>query len=66
MRMAEKAIKSRQIVAMNPMSAHDRRIMHLALAEVAGVSTRSEGEGELRHLLIVPAAQPAGETPSEP
>jgi spoIIIJ-associated protein len=53
-RMADKAIESRKIVALDPMSAHDRRIMHLALADKAGVSTRSEGEGEDRHMLIVP------------
>jgi spoIIIJ-associated protein len=53
-RMAEKAIRDQSTVAMNPMPAFDRRIMHMKLAETPGVSTRSEGEGDERHLLIIP------------
>ncbi len=53
-RMGEKAIKTGSIVELNPMNPHDRRIVHMALADVAGVSTRSEGEGEDRHVLVVP------------
>jgi spoIIIJ-associated protein len=53
-RLCEKATKSGKIVAVNPMSAHDRRIIHLALKETPGVTTRSEGEGIYRRLLIVP------------
>jgi hypothetical protein len=36
------------------MSAADRRVIHLALADVPGLSTRSEGEGAARRLLIIP------------
>lgn len=54
-KMAEKAITTKQIVELQPMTAHDRRIVHMALAEVGGVTTRSEGEGEDRHILVVPA-----------
>ena len=53
-RMGRKAIKTRSIVELNPMTAHDRRIVHMALAEVEGVTTRSEGEGQDRHVLVVP------------
>jgi spoIIIJ-associated protein len=53
-RLCEKATKSGKIVAVNPMSAHDRRVIHLALKETPGVTTRSEGEGIYRRLLIVP------------
>ncbi len=53
-RLREKATRSGKIVAVNPMSAHDRRIIHMALKDVPGVSTRSEGEGSFRRLLIVP------------
>lgn len=53
-RLSEKAIRSGKVVAVNPMSAHDRRIIHLALKETPGVTTRSEGEGIHRRLLIVP------------
>jgi spoIIIJ-associated protein len=53
-KLKEKALRTGKIVAVNPMSSHDRRIIHLALKEVEGVSTRSEGEGIHRRLLIVP------------
>jgi predicted RNA-binding protein Jag len=35
-------------------------MIHLALAGVEGVSTRSEGEGIFRQLLIVPTGGGAG------
>lgn len=53
-RMAEKAIKTGSVVELSPMTAHDRRIVHMTLADMEGVSTRSEGEGEDRHVLVVP------------
>lgn len=55
-KMAEKALQTKQIVELQPMTAHDRRIVHMAISEIAGLTTRSEGEGEDRHILIVPAA----------
>lgn len=54
-RMGEKALQTKQIVPLQPMSPHDRRIVHMAIAEIEGVSSRSEGEGEERHILVVPA-----------
>jgi spoIIIJ-associated protein len=54
-KMGEKALQTKQIVELQPMTAHDRRIVHMALAEMTGVSSRSEGEGEDRHILVVPA-----------
>ncbi|RMH40318.1 MAG: KH domain-containing protein [Deltaproteobacteria bacterium] len=56
-KLAEQALARGRPVAVEPMSAHDRRIMHMALADVAGVTTRSEGEGDERHMWIVPVAQ---------
>jgi spoIIIJ-associated protein len=53
-RLSEKAIRTGKIIALNPMSAHDRRIMHMALKESPGVTTRSEGDGIYRRLFIVP------------
>ncbi|MCE9577852.1 MAG: RNA-binding protein [Deltaproteobacteria bacterium] len=54
-RMGEKALSTKTIVELSPMSAHDRRIIHMAIAETPGLSSRSEGEGDDRHILIVPA-----------
>lgn len=53
-RMGEKATSTLRIVELAPMSAHDRRIVHMAIAEMAGLSSRSEGEGDDRHILVVP------------
>ena len=55
-KMGEKALATKQIVELQPMSPHDRRIVHMAIAEMPGLSSRSEGEGEDRHILVVPAA----------
>jgi spoIIIJ-associated protein len=43
------------------MSARERRQVHLALVDHEGVSTRSEGEGLFRTLLIVPGKRRGGE-----
>jgi spoIIIJ-associated protein len=53
-RTGEKALATQRIVELAPMSAHDRRIVHMAIAEMAGLSSRSEGEGDDRHILVVP------------
>lgn len=58
-KMGEKALETKQIVELQPMSPHDRRIVHMAIAEMPGLSSRSEGEGEDRHILVVPAAAAA-------
>lgn len=58
-RMGEKALATQSIVELSPMSAHDRRIVHMAIAEIPGLSSRSEGEGDDRHILVVPDAAAA-------
>ena len=56
-RLGEKARRTNRTVTMSPMSPHDRRIIHLTLDKVPGVTTRSEGEGAFRRLLIIPAPE---------
>jgi spoIIIJ-associated protein len=58
-RMGEKALATQAIVELSPMSAHDRRIVHMAIAAIPGLSSRSEGEGDDRHILVVPEAAAA-------
>jgi spoIIIJ-associated protein len=58
-KMGEKALQTKQIVELQPMTPHDRRIVHMAIAEIPGLSSRSEGEGEDRHILVVPGAAAA-------
>ena len=54
-RLGEKARTTGRTITVNPMSPHDRRIIHITLDKVPGVTTRSEGEGVFRRLLIIPA-----------
>ncbi|MEI7704591.1 MAG: R3H domain-containing nucleic acid-binding protein [Deltaproteobacteria bacterium] len=58
LRLAEAARRTGQVLAVSPMSPRDRRAVHLALLDVEGVSTHSEGEGIFRQLLVVPGAKP--------
>jgi spoIIIJ-associated protein len=52
---AERVQASRQPFRLNPMSSRERRIVHLALKDVAGVRTESVGIGEERQVVIHPA-----------
>ena len=61
-RLAAFARRTGKVLAVAPISARDRRQIHLALVGQEDVSTRSEGEGLFRQLLIVPAGRrPPGE-----
>ena len=53
-RLAEKAQRSGKPVPVEPMSPHDRRIVHMALVDHPGVTTESEGEGPARRVVIFP------------
>ena len=52
---AERVQASKQPFRLNPMSSRERRIVHLALKDVAGVRTESVGMGEHRQVVIHPA-----------
>jgi spoIIIJ-associated protein len=52
---AERVQTSRQPFRLNPMSSRERRIVHLALKDMAGVRTESVGVGEDRQVVIHPA-----------
>jgi spoIIIJ-associated protein len=53
-RLAASAMRTGKVLAICPISARERRQIHLALVDVEGVSTRSEGEGIFRQLLVIP------------
>jgi spoIIIJ-associated protein len=60
-RTAEKVLATNAVVPLAPMSAHDRRIVHMAIAELfPNLTTRSEGEGDDRHILVLPEEAGAG------
>lgn len=53
-RMGEKAKSIGRAVSLQPMNASDRRIVHLTLKHDREIETRSEGEGGLRSIKIIP------------
>ena len=56
-RMAEQVKLERTPFTLEPMSAYERRIIHLTLAEHLDVTTQSIGEGEARKVVILPKEQ---------
>jgi spoIIIJ-associated protein len=50
--VAEKVKYTDRDVVLAPMSARDRRIIHVALKEDEVVSTYSQGEGEMRRIVV--------------
>jgi spoIIIJ-associated protein len=51
-RSAELAKASGEPVELEPMSSIERRIVHLCLKELPGVSTRSEGDEPYRYVVV--------------
>lgn len=58
-KVAGDVVASGKPVALEPMSAPDRKIIHDTAAEIPGIETRSEGEDERRHVIISPRAETA-------
>jgi spoIIIJ-associated protein len=58
-RLAEKAKQLGRPVTISPMSAHDRRIIHLALQDDQTLRTRSAGTGLYRKIVITPEKKPS-------
>ena len=52
--VGEKAKSTGRAISLQPMSASDRRIVHLALKHDRDLETRSEGEGNLKSIKIIP------------
>jgi spoIIIJ-associated protein len=54
LRMADQAVKTGRRQVLEPMSASERRIIHLALRSHEGVTTESVGEAPNRKVTILP------------
>lgn len=65
-RMAERVRTTQQPVTLEAMPAHERRIVHLALAGNPHVSTQSIGQDDDRKVVIVPQKQWPSPPPSSP
>ncbi len=57
LRAAEKAMRYREAIELEPMIPSERRIVHLALADHEYVATHSEGEGEHRRVIVEPTPE---------
>src|ERR1700683_5669783 len=51
---AQRVRETKQPFRLNPMAPRERRIVHLALKDLAGIRTTSEGIGEERQVVILP------------
>jgi len=58
MRLADQVTTREMPFAMEPMSAFERRVIHLALADHPDVITESTGMGEARKVVITPKKIP--------
>ena len=50
--IAQRVLEEGKTIKMGPMDARSRRLVHIALREVEGVVTRSEGEGAYRRVCV--------------
>lgn len=53
-RLGEKAKRSRKTQSIDALNARDRRVVHMALKDDPWLTTKSQGQGAFRRLLIVP------------
>lgn len=53
-RSADRAVRQHGAVKMRPMTAYERRVVHVALRDDQRVTTHSEGEEPFRMVVVVP------------
>jgi spoIIIJ-associated protein len=53
-KLATRVATEGKIITFDPMNARDRRIVHMAVKEIAGVRTESNGQGPDRRVQIIP------------
>ena len=54
-RLADRAVRIRQAIKLEPMNRHERKVIHMALQDQNQVTTYSDGEEPHRYVVIVPA-----------
>ena len=64
-RVAAEVAESGEAQALDPMTPPDRKVVHDAVNELAGVRTTSEGEEPRRYVVIHPAERPLGSAPED-
>lgn len=58
LRSADRALSDHEPVELEPMTAVERKVVHLRLKEYDGVETTSEGTEPNRYVVVHPAAEP--------
>lgn len=53
----EQVLETKKEIELEPMSAWQRRIIHMTVSEMDGVESESAGEGRDRHIVIKPVNQ---------
>ncbi len=53
-RVADKVIRSKKSIPLEPMNSLERKIIHTVIQEIEGVATVSEGVGVKRHIIVIP------------
>jgi len=54
---AEKVKASGEECLLSPLNPYERRLVHIALKDVAGIETQSRGDGFLKRVAILPAGK---------
>ncbi|MDG5789407.1 RNA-binding cell elongation regulator Jag/EloR [Evansella sp. AB-P1] len=54
MRLSNKALRTKREVRLEPMNAHERKIIHTTLQNVKGITTYSDGEEPNRRIIVAP------------
>ena len=49
---ADKVLSNGRPFHFEPMSAMERRVVHMAIVDIEGLATESEGEGRRRHVVV--------------
>ena len=52
LKIAEKVLKTKRAEVLKPMSAYERRIVHIAISQIDGVETESVGEDQEKRIII--------------
>jgi len=64
--IADKVRKSKVAFQFNPMNSRERRIIHLALRDFTDLRSESIGQGQYRHVVVLPSDAPSLPEPPAP
>jgi spoIIIJ-associated protein len=53
-KLAQRVMAEGKVITFDPMNARDRRVVHMAIKDIEGVRTESNGEGPDRRVQIIP------------